>query len=264
MKIIYYYQTLIGLDSILDEQIITCSHIILSAFHFGINLDGTPYIHLNDHIPTDPLFQKCWDDLKILSNRGVTVMIMLGGAGGAYETLFSNYTVYYNLLKDIIQKYDFIKGIDLDIEEYVDIDNIRMLIHDITLDFGTKFIITMAPLGTSLQYDESGMGGFIYKQLFNTYEGQFINWFNCQCYNSYTVEDVDKMVDNGYPNNKIVMGMISSQFPTNRSFYKKLDVIEQIKDKYPNIGGVDIWEYSDSPPGHNINPVLWSKFMYYL
>ena len=111
MKIIYYYQTLIGLDSILDEQIITCSHIILSAFHFGINLDGTPYIHLNDHIPTDPLFQKCWDDLKILSNRGVTVMIMLGGAGGAYETLFSNYTVYYNLLKDIIQKYDFIKGI---------------------------------------------------------------------------------------------------------------------------------------------------------
>ena len=43
-----------------------------------------------------------------------------------------------------------------------------------------------------------------------------------------------------------------------------IEAVNSLKDKYPNIGGVDIWEYSDSPPGHNINPVLWSKFMYYL
>ena len=34
MKVIYYYQTLVGLKSILEEDAPTCTHIILSSIHF--------------------------------------------------------------------------------------------------------------------------------------------------------------------------------------------------------------------------------------
>ena len=43
--------------------------------------------------------------------------IMMGGAGGAYADLFSNYETYYTLLKDFIQQHSIIKGIDIDIED---------------------------------------------------------------------------------------------------------------------------------------------------
>ena len=69
MKIIYYYQTLIRLKSILDEETPTCTHIILSSIHFGKNPDGTPYIHLNDHSPDDSIFDACWNELKTLTDK---------------------------------------------------------------------------------------------------------------------------------------------------------------------------------------------------
>ena len=55
-NIIYYYQTLCGLDDILNEKNPKVSHIYVSSIHFGKNLDGTPYIHLNDHVPDDKIF----------------------------------------------------------------------------------------------------------------------------------------------------------------------------------------------------------------
>ena len=85
MKIIYYYQTLIGLKSLLEEDK-PCTHIILSSIHFE-NYDGSVYIHLNDHDPNDSIFDD-WKELKILSDRGVVIMIMMGGAGGVYRFIF--------------------------------------------------------------------------------------------------------------------------------------------------------------------------------
>ena len=197
MKIIYYYQTLVGLKSILNEDIPSCTHIIVSSIHFGKNEDGSPYIHLNDHSPDDPIFNNCWKELKTLSARGVTIMVMMGGAGGAYTELFSNYEVYYNLLKTFIQSHDIIKGIDIDIEEEVELENVQRLIQDIHNDFSKneemknedRFIITMAPLGDSLMYDMPGMGGFVYKDIYNSGVGEYINWFNGQYYGSYTIYD---------------------------------------------------------------------------
>jgi hypothetical protein len=258
-RIIYYYQTLIGLQCILEEAIPTCTHIILSAFHFGTNPDGSPYIHLNNYSPDDVRFTECWQQLQTLSERGVTILIMLGGAGGAYTELFSNYNTYYNMLKDTINKYDVISGIDLDIEEYVHINDIKRLMGDIRGDFGDKFIITMAPLGSSLQTDEIGMGGFIYKDLYNSPEGQYISWFNGQFYGSYTIDDVDRVVNNGYPSEKVVMGMISSQFSTFTTFTECLVTLIKIKQRYPDFGGVDVWEYLNSPPGITKNPSIWSE-----
>ena len=45
--------------------------------------------------------------------------------------------------------------------------NIKMLINRIVKDFGTEFIITMAPISSSLITDGSSMAGFNYKELYN-------------------------------------------------------------------------------------------------
>jgi hypothetical protein len=70
-----------------------------------------------------------------------------------------------------------------------------------------------------------------------------------------------KTIQNGYPANKIVMGMVSGNFPTKSSFNIALTTIKNIKEKNPDFGGVDVWEYFDSPPGNKIDPALWSKEM---
>ena len=97
-KIIYYYQTLTDLSSVCIENT-PVSHIILSSFHFGTNPDKTPYIHLNNYPPTDPRFAKPWIQLKnAYMNYNIQIHIMLGGAGSAFQTMFSDYSTYYNLL----------------------------------------------------------------------------------------------------------------------------------------------------------------------
>ena len=80
-RVIYYYQTLIGLKSIINNpKKIYPTHIILSAFHFGKDDNGTPYIHLNNYKPDNEMYNSLWEELETLSKMGVTIMIMLGGA----------------------------------------------------------------------------------------------------------------------------------------------------------------------------------------
>ena len=74
---------------------------------------------------------------------------MIGGAGGAYNYLFSDFEIYYKLLYDAINKYP-IDGIDLDIEEPVKLNDVKMLIRRIRKDFGRNFIISVAPISYAL------------------------------------------------------------------------------------------------------------------
>ena len=169
---------------------------------------------------------------------------MVGGAGGAFNDLFSNYKTYYPLLKELIEKKrNIIKGIDLDIEEEVDIKDVKMLINNISKDFGKDFIITMAPIQGSLEQDEPGMGGFIYKDLYESEEGKLISYFNTQFYFDYSKTGYDEIVKNGYPPEKVVMGMISNANIDN----DYLELQKTFQEYHPNFGGVFIWEYYDAP-----------------
>ena len=254
-RIIYYYQTLIGLKDLIKRKIYP-THIILSSIHFGLDKNNLPYIHINDNRPNNEMFNKVWDELELLNRNGVKIMVMMGGAGGAYNDLFSNYKIYYNKLIEFMKSKTFISGIDLDIEEGVNINDIKNLINDINNDMGEKFIITMAPLGGSLSGDYPGMGGFIYKDLYKSKEGKRINWFNCQVYGDYSLDTIDNIVANGYPADKVVMGMIFNEFP---NFQNCLDVINKIKKKYDNMGGVFVWEYYAAPSLDNTGPGSWCK-----
>ena len=258
MKTIYYYQTFIGLDKCMNH-LQDIDVIIVSSIHFDKNKYGIKNIYLNDNIPYDPLFNKLWLETEKISTQGTTVMLMMGGAGLAYNELFNDFNTYYPLLKKLINEKSWIKGIDLDIEESVTLDNAKMLINQLVKDFGDDFIITMTPIAPSLMHDGSSMAGFNYKQLYNSHEGKHIHWFNTQCYGSFSYQTYHSIIQNGYPPEKIVMGMESGQF-TEKTFSNALHEVIKIKQKYPKISGVYDWEYLDAPPNKN-DPSQWAKLM---
>ena len=263
-RIIYYYQSFCGLDKILVKNT-PVTHIHLSSVHFGLDDNLQQYIHLNNDSPYDSKFDSVWRDTEKADNLGIKIILMIGGAGGGYSSLFSNFDIYYDLLYRLIKDKPFIKGIDLDIEETVKIENVQMLINKIVKDFGKEFIISMAPIESSLQEDYNGMGGFCYKTLLNSDEGKYIDYFNCQFYEDYSLEAYNKVVKNGYNPKMIVMGTMTPDI---------FDTITQVNDVYKNnFGGVYLWEYMFALPDglswakniYNIlNPSLFTTILNYL
>ena len=100
-------------------------------------------------------------------------------------------------------------------------------------DFGDTFIITMAPVSSTLITDGSSIAGFNYKELYDSPEGKLIHWFNTQCYGSYSFQTYDSIVKNGYPPEKVVMGMESGQFDE-KTFENAIHEVIKIKQKYLN------------------------------
>lgn len=240
-KIIYYYQTLTSLKPIISNHTVT--HIHLSAIHFGID-NNNPYIHLNDNSPYDSIFDEVWKELFMATQNKIDVRLMVGGAGTAFQKLFSNFSLYYPLLLELINiKSNIIQGIDLDIEELVNLEDVKMLITRLKTDLGKNFKISMAPIQFSLQNDYPGIGGFVYKDLYCSSVGKDIEYFNTQFYSSYSIEAYDSVIENGYPEEKVVMGMlIGENIENNYQIVKKL-----YEDYGKDFGGVFIWEYSGAP-----------------
>lgn len=249
-RVIYYYQTFCGLSDIFSSSYLP-THIHVSSIHFGPH-----YIHLNNAPPDSDTFADVWRELQQASDMGIKIILMIGGAGGAYQEMFSDYEFYYFLLKKTLLDYPFIEGVDLDIEEEVSLDDVKMLITDLKRDFGEDFIISMAPVQSSLENDSPGMGGFIYKDLYNK-EGSLIDYFNGQFYNDYSFNAYQRCIENGYPANKIVMGMIFDQHLDDN-----LEEIKLIKKAYPDFGGVFNWEYFDAPPDP-VHPNKWCELVYH-
>lgn len=258
-KIIYYYQTFCRLNSILYKNT-PVTHIHLSSIHFGYNTDSKghqiPYIHLNNNNPESHKFDDLWNQLSDAKAYGIKIILMVGGAGTAYQKLFADYETFYPLLKEVIQlNRNIIDGIDLDIEEPTLLKNVKMLINDIDKDFGKDFIISMAPVQFTMENtNEPGMSGFKYIQLYDSPEGKRIDYFNVQAYSSYTCASLDTIVKNGYPVEKIVMGMLTGQDYNNI----KTEVSKMVQKYKSNFGGVFIWEYYDAPPSGITNPVDWA------
>lgn len=246
-RITFYYQTIEPLDAILGGNS-PVTHIHVASVHFGVEDDGEPYIHLNNHYPDDSKFTQMWSDLEKAQALGIKVILMIGGAGGGFSSLFSNYSTCYALLKDVLQRHSVISGIDLDIEEPVKLEDIRMLLRDLRNDFG-DFTFAMAPVQGALESDEPGMGGFSYKDLWNTPEGRLIDYFNGQFYGDFSVDAYDRVINNGYPADKVVMGSLNGS--------GDVDVIIQLAQKYPNFGGVYSWEYYNTQP----SPYIWAVAM---
>ena len=247
-RIIYYYKTFVGLDDLLKLEKCPVTHIHLSSIHFGFN-NGEYYIHLNDYPPDDNRFINVWKQTRELQQRGVQIRLMIGGAGRAFNELFADFDNFYPLLVKCIDDYPWINGVDLDIEEDVDIYDVVKLVNLLRRDFGDDFKITMAPLSSALEMDIVGMGGFVYKDL-EKLIGDKIEYYNGQFYGNFEVGSYECAILNHYDPSRVVMGMVSGQF-TSKNFNKCLDVVIELCNKYENFGGVFIWEYNNAPPSNN-------------
>ena len=257
MKTIYYYQTFVDLHQ-LFPHLTDIDVINVSSIHFDKDKQGNSQIYLNDNLPNNPIFDTMWREVHEASDQGVTIMLMVGGAGGAYTNLFKEFNTYYPLLKELLQLKSFISGIDLDIEEVVDINNVKRLINLLKKDF-PNLKLSMAPVSGSMMSSSSGMGGFSYKDLYKSQEGQHIDWFNVQCYGSFSFNTYQSIINNGYPPDKIVMGHESGQFDKN-TFHTALEEVKKCLKSYPTMGGVYDWEYLNAPPDEN-DPSQWAKLM---
>ena len=256
MKTIYYYQTFVGLDKLMSH-LQDINVIIVSSIHFD-KIKNKPQIYLNDNKPDDKIFDQLWLQTEKCSAQGVTIMLMIGGAGGAYQNLFSDFENNYKELKELLEEKTWIQGIDLDIEESVKMEDIQKLMDRLIDDFGEDFIITMAPVSSTLITDGGSMAGFNYKKLYQSKQGKYISWFNTQCYYSFSYDTYESIIKNGYPPEKVVMGMESGQFDE-KTFKNALDEVNKILKEYPNMAGVFDWEYLNAPPSKD-NPSLWARF----
>ena len=249
MNIIYYYQTFVGLEKLKGKEDVT--NIFVSSIHFN-----NKNMYLNDNIITSGVFSKLWEETENLSENGVHMSLMIGGAGGAFKEFFSDYHHYYSVLVEFLTTKPWFQGINIDVEENVNLDQLKYFIKQLRNDFGETFLITMAPVASSMSTDNSGMGGFSYKELYQSESGEMIDYFLCQCYDSFSLETYKSIIDNGYPENKIVMGMLSGQFKDD-SFKNH---VHDVKSNYPMVCGFFDWEYLDAPPNKN-DPSDWAKII---
>lgn len=241
-RVILYYQTETDLSPVLQDPLLT--HIHVAAYHLGKNPDGTPYIHLNDHPPDDPLHEEVWHQLNLAAHAGRKVVAMVGGAArGDYPTLFADYDTFYPILLNEVRTRFCITGVDLDVEETTTLASIQRLVRDLRRDLPPHYTISMAPVAGELVEDEPGMGGFVYKDLWES-DGDSIAYFNVQAYGaSFREATFDAMVENGYPAKALNMGMIA---PVDLAVV--CPILSACAAKHLTMGGTFIWEYCEAPP----------------
>lgn len=266
-RVVVYLQSEQNLN-LLPQCYANITAINVSSFHVGYTQAPgpiIPYIHLNDNVPEDPMFDSLWVAMKQAQQNGVRMIAMLGGAGGAYASLFgqNNYNVFYPMLVNMLKKYQF-DGIDLDVEEQVSQTNIEMLISDLRRDFPANFYITSAPVCSALQTGIDPLSGINWFPL----KGQ-IDWFNVQFYSGFgsleDVTDYNSIISQGYAPSQILGGALTN--PNNGGGYVNIaNVVSTLTDlnaQYGGqIGGAMGWEYYNAnDPSENAIPPGWAQAM---
>ena len=89
------------------------------------------------------------------------------------------------------------------------LSDVKKFINQLKQDF-PDIKLSIAPMASSMIGDVLGMGNFCYKELYKS-EGQCIDWFNSSVMASFYLTHMI-ILKNGYPPEKINMGMESGQF----------------------------------------------------
>jgi hypothetical protein len=117
----------------------------------------------------------------------------------------------------------------------------------------------MAPVASELQPEGYGLGGFNYKTLDSEAtaadkpNGKLVNWYNAQFYNGWgdasTPIGYNAIVANGYPADRVVMGVLDSKGDGGSGWYPVgtyQNTISTLKATYSKFGCVVGWEYWDA------------------
>ncbi|KAH8602193.1 glycoside hydrolase superfamily [Bisporella sp. PMI_857] len=246
----------------LIEQKTGVTHVIVSSLHIH-DLAGN--INLNDDPPHSPKYDDLWKETRILQAQGIKVMVMVGGAAaGSYskQTLGGNDTVFqahYESLLGFLRRYSF-DGIDLDIEEFIDMDVPLRLLKALHRDMGPSFILTMAPVAIALEYNDAiNLSGFNYFDLdTNATDASgkpLVNWYNAQFYSNFgdasTPNTYQWIMRKGWNPERVVMGVLTNSNDGN-GFVETKQVVETVRHlrrEFPGFGGVYGWDYFDAGMG---------------
>ncbi|KAG5982567.1 hypothetical protein E4U55_001714 [Claviceps digitariae] len=272
-RLVVYFQTThdprghpISMLPLVQHKGIALTHLIVCSLH--VNKDGE--IHLNDYPPSHRLFYTLWNETQVMRSAGVKVMGMVGGAApgsfttGTLDGDHATFSKYYGQLRDVILQFQ-LQGLDIDVEQRMSQRGIARLIDRLREDFGSDFIISMAPVASAL-HNGGNLSGFNYKHL-DAHMGSKISFYNSQFYSGFgtmaTTRDYAKIVSSGFAASRVVAGQLTS--PSNGGGYipySKLNAtVTSLKSKYKQIGGVMGWEYFNSQPGGTAEPWKWAQIM---
>ncbi|KAM3497892.1 hypothetical protein MY10362_008768 [Beauveria mimosiformis] len=245
----------------------------LFAIHFSeskLEIAPDADIRLNDHDPADPVFATLWAEAGLVQSAGVKVMGMVGGAApGSFtpDTLDGEDAVfekYYQQLYSIVKE-SRLDGLDLDVEENMSLDGIIRLIRRLRNDFGSNFIITLAPVASAL-VNGANLSGFSYSYL-EAHVGTEIAFYNVQLYSGFgtmaTPDDYIRSISAGWIPRKIVAGQLTS--PNTGYGYIPLPALNRtinaLRVKYGEIGGIMGWEYYGGDPGGEKTTLQWTRIV---
>ena len=270
-RVVLYHQThyknstdFVSILPVITEaaNAIPITHLIIAAFHIN---DGPGNITLNNDPPAVSKHDQLWEEVKTLQDIGVEVLGMLGGAAkGSYRRLDRSneeFEAYYTPFRDVIRQHR-LQGLDLDVEEAMSLEGIIRLIDRLKSDFGSDFIITLAPVAKALQ-GLRHLSGFDYKAL-EARRGDSIAWYNAQFYNNWgsfgTFADYDAILWQGWKPEKVVAGFLTN--PSLGRGYVEWEELRRtvaaLSQFYKGFGGVMGWEYFCSMPGGERRPWEWA------
>ncbi|KAI7554052.1 family 18 chitinase glycoside hydrolase [Hortaea werneckii] len=246
------------------------THVIVAAIHLN---EGPGNITLNDHPPDHERFATLWGEVAWLQASGVKVLGMLGGAAqGSFARLdgedTARFEAYYAPLRDMLRKHR-LDGVDLDIEEPSTIPGIVRLIDRLRADFGSAFLITLAPVATGLLVNTPHLSGpaFNYHVL-EAMRGHEIAWYNAQfyngwgdCSNPFWYETIIRI---GWKPEKVVIGLLTNPANGGSGYVQQQHVeavLHSLRQKHPDLGGVMGWEYFNALPGEQARPWEWAARM---
>lgn len=272
-RLVVYFQTThdssgrpISMLPLVNQKGIALTHLIVCSLH--INEDSE--IHLNDYPPSDPAFYTLWNETQVLRNAGVKIMGMIGGAApgsfssGTLDGDQAAFDQYYGQLRDVIRQFK-LQGLDIDVEQSMSQGGIERLIDSLRADFGSGFIITLAPVASALN-NGGNLSGFDYK-LLDSRKGSKISFYNGQFYSGFgsmaSPNDYNGIVSNGFAASRVVAGQLTS--PNNGYGYIPYNelnaTIISLRHRYGQIGGVMGWEYFNSLPGGTGEPWKWAQIL---
>jgi hypothetical protein len=221
-----------------------------NSIHLGNFIYNLNNLYLNNLSPFDNYYDDIWFDLGIASEKNINCIISISFDNVFdYHNNHNNYNLFYKLLCELlINKKEIIKGIDMDIENKVSMDNIKIFINDIKRDF-PNLLLVISSIGYSMcvndidtLYEDEKEWSYA---LFNkSNEGEMIDYYCCNFNeDNLTLDSFEDIIDNGFLPNKIIMGCFSKYFKDYDNYFE----LNCIRHKYPILGGSFIKYYNDSP-----------------
>jgi hypothetical protein len=175
----------------------------------------------------------------------------------------------YHLLLELIKKYN-LDGIDIDIEEEVDISVPLRSIKTLYRDMGPEFLITMLPLASALSEKlGQNLSKFSYFELVElaTAPGAdktLVSRYNAIFYGDFAEGPplYHSVVDAGWGPERFVMTVLDCANDGQSNGLVHIAFLQQtIKDVravYPRFGGIAGWEYCDPGTSDSDKMKLWA------